>query len=74
MTLDEMRKALDGLWIPHDQWGSGGGQTIHAPLLEKQKEHLRRIRALLERQVEVDKKTLSDLHATIQRIKHGGGM
>jgi len=39
----------------------------------RQKEALRAIEGILEGQLESDQKTLSELHATLARIKHGGG-
>jgi len=73
MTLDEMQEKLKALGISPGQWRSTGGTTT-SPLLERQKENLRKLRGLLVKQVEKDKQQLSDLHAAAQRMKHGGGL
>lgn len=48
-----------------------GPEILRAVL--RQKEALRAIEGILEGQLESDQKTLSELHATLARIKHGGG-
>ena len=75
MTLEEMRAKLDELGIPHQSvgWSPAGGKTVQPPRIEKYKELLVKIRDLLEDQVEKDKAQISELHAILQRVKHGGG-
>jgi len=43
------------------------------PMVERQKEHLRKLSAILENQVQKDRETLAELHIQLQRLKHGGG-
>lgn len=74
MTLEEMRAKLDELGIPRDGWSPAGGKRVKSPILEKQKDNLRRLLGLLEEQVEQDKQKVADLHVTLQRLKHGGGV
>lgn len=75
MTPDEIRKKLEEAGIPvGDGWGPTRARTnIESPIVKKQKDALRKIEALLVQQVEQDKQRVSELHATLQRIKHGGG-
>lgn len=74
MTLEELRARLDALGIPHDKWGDAGGKTAESPMLERHKALLAQVQGLLQQQIEADKKKISDLHAVLQRAKHGGGV
>lgn len=74
MDLDELRAKLDELGIPHDKWGDAGGQTVQSPMIERYKAFLVEVQVLLKRQIEADKTKLSELHAVVQRTKHGGGV
>lgn len=74
MTLEEMQDTLKALGIPHNGWSPAGGQTVASPILEKQKANLRQLKDILEKQIENDKRQVSELHATLQRLKHGGGV
>ena len=75
MTPDEIKEKLREAGIPVDgDWGPTRARTqIESPIMKKQKDALRRIESLLVQQVEQDKQRVADLHATLQRIKHGGG-
>ena len=75
MTREEILKKLEEAGIPVGEgWGPTHARTnIEPPIVRKQKEALRKIEALLVQQVEQDKQRVADLHATLQRIKHGGG-
>jgi len=74
VNLEELRKELDDLGIPHDQWAPSGGQTVQPKMIERYKGLLVKIRELLAEQIENDKNTVSELHATAERMKHGGGI
>lgn len=74
MTLEEMRAKLDEAGLPHDQWTKTPGGKTKSPILERQKNLLIKLKGLLELQVEQDKEKLTDLHTTLQRLKHGGGV
>ena len=51
---------------------AGPGSEILRVVL-RQKEALRAIEGILEGQLESDQRTLSELHAALARLKHGGG-
>ena len=76
MTLEEMRAKLDEMGIPHDKWGEAGqgDKLVQPPMIERYKEFLLRIKKVLEDQVGADKEKVAELHATAQRMKHGGGL
>jgi hypothetical protein len=74
LTLEEMRARLQELGLPHGSWDRTRGGKRKSPLVERQKELLGNLVSLLEEQVERDKKRVSELHATLQRLKHGGGV
>jgi hypothetical protein len=75
MTVEEMIETLRGLGIPVNQWGNApGGENIKSPMVERQKELLTQVRDLLEKQIKDDKDKVSELHAVVQRMKHGGGI
>jgi hypothetical protein len=61
--------------IPVNEWSDApGGEGIKSPIVERQKEMLTKVRDLLEEQIKKDKETVSELHATVQRMKVGGGV
>lgn len=75
MTVEEMNEILRGLGIPVNQWSDApGGENVKSPMVERQKELLTQVRDLLEQQIETDKEKVSELHAVVQRLKHGGGI
>ena len=77
MSLKEMRAKLDELGISHDQWGEAGtgDKPVQPPMVGKYVEFLTSLEGLLTQQVVVaDKEKVADLHATLQRMKHGGGI
>jgi len=43
-------------------------------MVERQKKLLTQVRDLLEKQIGDDKDKVSELHAVVQRMKHGGGI
>jgi hypothetical protein len=73
MTADEIKKALEEMGIPVNQWKKTNTGTVKSPILEKQKEALNQMKSLLEIQLERDQQTLSHLHVALQKAKHGGG-
>ncbi len=73
MTADEMKKRLEALGIPVNQWGDTKGGTVKSPVLENQKKGLKQIQSLLEIQLEKDQQALANLHVALQRAKYGGG-
>jgi len=73
MTPEEIKQKLKGLGIPVDEWGETKEGEVKSPLIEKQKLALGKIQTLLEHQVQQDQVRLAELHAALQRVKHGGG-
>lgn len=74
MTADELRARLKSLGIPVGEWTVTEEQkNVVPPVISRQKRSLEAIERLLERQIEEDHQKVADLHATLQRLKHGGG-
>ncbi len=72
---DDIKKKLEEAGIP---LGGGWQKTrprsnIESPIVKRQKRALRQIESLLVDQLEKDKRQIADLHAALQRLKHGGG-
>lgn len=74
MTLDEMRAKLRELGIPHDDWQPTRDGDYASPIVEKQRDLLIQVRALLEKQVDQDKQTLAKLYEQKNRLERGGGV
>jgi hypothetical protein len=72
--LEAIRAKLRELGLPHDGWLPTDDGPRKSPIVERQREALTQLKGLLERQVAEDKEKLADLHATVQRLKHGGGV
>ena len=71
---DDIKKKLAEAGIPVDgSWSSTEEKTVKSPLVEKQKELLRKLEPLVEQQIESDQQRVADLHIALQRLKHGGG-
>lgn len=74
MNADEIRARLKSLGIPVGEWTATEEQhNVVPPAIQRQKEALGKMEAILVRQMEEDQKKVADLHATLQRLKHGGG-
>jgi hypothetical protein len=76
MDKDSIKKKLEEAGIPlSGGWENAGGKKGQIPLvMGKQAEALREIEKLLQKQVEADKAEVANLHASLQRLKHGGGV
>ena len=74
MNLDDVQQKLKDLGIDLDAWGKTPGGSVKSPILERQKDALLQIKKILEEQVGKDKGRVADLHITLQRLKHGGGV
>lgn len=74
MDLKELRAKLDEMGIPHDSWESVGGHRMASPIVTRQVELLTKLRDLLEQGVKEKQKEVAELHAVVQRMKHGGGV
>ena len=74
MNADELRARLKSLGIPVNQWTETEERSnVVPPTIKRQKKALKQIEGILEKQIEEDQKKIADLHATLQRLKHGGG-
>ena len=74
MTPDEIRKKLEEAGIPlGEAWSSQKARQVSSPIVERQKENLRSLEKVLEMQIESDQQRVADLHAALQKLKHGGG-
>jgi len=73
-TIEDIQAQLKDLNIDFEKWAQTPGGRVKAPILERQRKLLIQLRELLDQQVSADKEKLSELHATVQRIKHGGGV
>jgi hypothetical protein len=67
--FDKLRQA----GIPVGEWSETKPGAKAAPL-KRQREILERVKALLETQLEQDRVKRAELHETLNRLKHGGGM
>jgi len=74
MNADELRARLKSLGIPVGEWTATEEQrNVVPPTIQRQKDALVKMEGILVRQMEEDQKKVADLHATLQRLKHGGG-
>ncbi len=71
--LEEIRKKLREAGIPIGGWTETTEGEVESPLLKRQGEALQKIEVLLERQIKSDQEKIAELHAIMQRAKHGGG-
>lgn len=76
MDKDSIRKKLEEAGIPlGGGWSKVEGKSGQIPLvIGKQAEALKSLEVLLQRQLESDKREVANLHASLQRLKHGGGV
>lgn len=71
---EELVRKLREAGIPvEDGWGETRGKQAKSPLVERQRETLCKLADLLESQIEADQKAMSEAHAALQKLKHGGG-
>jgi hypothetical protein len=74
MNADELRARLKTLGIPVGEWtATEEKHNVVPPTIQRQKKALREVEGVLHRQMEEDQQRVADLHATLQRLKHGGG-
>ena len=74
MNADELRARLKSLGIPVGGWTTTEEQhNVVPPTIQRQKKALREMEGVLQHQMEEDQMRVADLHATLQRLKHGGG-
>jgi hypothetical protein len=75
MDRESIKKKLKEHGVPTGGgWSQAGGKSGQVPLLMgKQAEALRELESLLQKQIEADKREVASLHASLQKLKHGGG-
>jgi hypothetical protein len=71
-TLEELQQQLRDLGIP-EGWSSTQQGATTLPIIERQKEVLTKVQKLLLEQIKKDTSRVAELHAILQRSKHGGG-
>ncbi len=75
MDAEDIKKKLRESGIPVGGWNRTTARSgVKAPIVERQADALRQIETLLELQVQKDQQQLSELHAVLQQLKHGGGL
>jgi len=73
-SADEIKQKLRDAGVPlGGEWSDTEERTVKSPLVERQKEVLRKLEGLVERQISTDQERVADLHVALQRLKHGGG-
>lgn len=73
MDVDEIKRILRERGIPTDGWGQTREGKMEPPIISRQRDALVKMEVLLARQLESDKEQIATLHATLQRLKNGGG-
>jgi hypothetical protein len=75
LTPDDIKAKLRDAGVPlGGDWSETEERTVKSPIIEKQKETLRKLESLVERQIATDQEKVADLHVALQRLKHGGGV
>jgi hypothetical protein len=75
LTPDDIKAKLRDAGVPFGgDWSETEERTVKSPIIEKQKETLRKLESLVERQIATDQEKVADLHVALQRLKHGGGV
>ena len=74
MDADEIKRRLAEAGIPVGQWGaSASGEKGLPPALQRQRDALQQIKAVLEGQLTKDRAQRAEMYTTMTRLKHGGG-
>lgn len=72
--LDEIRRKLREAGVPEGgAWKGSPEKIVKSSLVEGQREHLVKLKALLQNQIEADVQKVAELHASLEKLKHGGG-
>tara|TARA_B100000282_G_C31690395_1_gene471218 strand:- start:701 stop:928 length:228 start_codon:yes stop_codon:yes gene_type:complete len=69
MTKEEIIKMLKARGIPVGEWEHQKEKDVKSPIIEKQKENLRKMASLIEMQIQQDVETMADLHIALQKVK-----
>lgn len=72
-TVKEMEEELRKFGINPGSWGNAPGGKYRSPYLDKFADGLTKIRDLLQKQVDQDKRLLAELAEKKARLEHGGG-
>jgi hypothetical protein len=74
MDAEEIKKKLRESGIPIGGWTQTEAKSgVRIPLVERQAVALKKIESILESQMQKDQQQLAELHAMLQKLKHGGG-
>jgi len=74
MTPDEIKKKLREAGVPIGEWGETVEGEVKSPILERQAKALGKVEDIIQVQLKEDQRKVAELHAVLQRLKHGGGM
>jgi hypothetical protein len=70
MTVDELKKKLKDNGIPVDAWGTTS--TNPDGVLQRERDLLQKLEAVLVQQIEADQKKLAELKIALHKAKNGG--
>jgi hypothetical protein len=74
ISVEDAKKVLNDHGIHVGGWTEHEEQVVEGvPLVDRQKDRLRKLEGILEHQIEQDKQLVADLHIQLQRLKSGGG-
>ena len=69
MTKEEIIEMLKARGIPVGEWEQQNEKVVKSPLIERQKENLKRLATLIEMQIKQDVETVADLHIALHKVK-----
>lgn len=72
LSPEEMTKMLRDAGIPVGTRIDTESKAVKSPLIEKHRKTLHKLTGLLEKQIQLDQVKMSELHAALQKMKHGG--
>jgi len=73
LSPEEMIKKLREAGISVGTRVDTKAKSVKSPLIEKHRKGLQQLTGLLEDQIKLDQMKMSELHAALQKLKHGGG-
>jgi len=74
ISVEDAKKVLEDHGIHVGGWTQHEEKVVQGiPMMDRQKEHLRKLEGILQGQIDKDKELLADLHIQLQRLKSGGG-
>ena len=74
ISVEDAKKVFKDHGIHTGGWTQHEEKVVEGiPLVDRQKERLRSLEAILQGQIDKDKELIADLHIQLQRLKSGGG-